>query len=358
MKLDSIDHAAIARRAHTFLFRVSQIGLRLRKRLAVLVPKRARQWWSRPAPVLLIAPEKGSLRVRYRHGGVETAAGSIDSNGHFISAGDILRLDSEAATVLVLPHVRAIIRRIKLPVVHGCRFDEITAMEMDRLTPFHSEEVLFALHDIAASDGGSAVTARLICLLHDDVLQYAALCAEAGLPIDVVSVCDTDRTVRPLKLVSRLPLRTHAKRFRVRLSIAALLLGSVLVTWQGPSFLQSRAASHLTARKLALLAQTETLSYGSEDGTIETALADKRSEVDMLGLLLALSHNLPREVVAESLSADRQSVRLVVRCDMVARASSALSHISMLSGVTLLHRTADGTTYHLTFHARWSHKSA
>jgi hypothetical protein len=352
MIVDCIDRAAMVRLAHALLRQISQMS----QHLAVFVPKRVRQWWSRPMPTLHIASENDILSVRYRCSGVETVVGHIDVVGHFISADYVLLLDSEAATVLVLPHVRAMIRRIKLPVVSGCAFDEIASIEMDRLTPFSSDEVLFALDDIVTSDGGSAFTARLICILRDDATRYAALCAKGGFPIDSVHVRDTDGTERPLRRVPNLPLRTHIARFRMRFSIVAVLLGFLLVIWQGPSILQSRAASHLAARKSILTEQSARSPYDSGDNTIETILADKRSEVDVLGLLLALSSSLPRDVVAESLSVDRQSVRLVVRCDAVARATSALANISMLSRVTLLHKSTDrrGTPSHLTFHARWS----
>lgn len=351
-----MNRATMAQFTHVLSSQVSQLGSRLGRRLAVLVPKRTRQCWSRSVPALLITPEKGILSVRYRCGIVETVVGHIDAEGHFISVDDVFRLDSEATTVLVLPDVWAIIRRIKLPVVSGRRFDDIAAMEMDRLTPFCSDEVLFALDDIATSDGESAFTASLICILRDDAMRFAVLCAKGGFPIDAVHVRDTDGTERPLSRVPLLPLRTHIARFRVRFSIAAVLLGFLLVIWQGPFILQSRAESHLTARKSILVEQTVKYPYGTDENAIESALTDKRSEVDVLGLLLALSNSLPRDVVVESLSVDPQSVRLVVRCDDVACASSALAKISMLSRVRLIHKSTDrrGTASHLTFYARWS----
>lgn len=141
------------------------------------------------------------------------------------------RADKAAQVILLLPEQRVLRKPISLPAVTEGKLHNVLHFEMDRYTPFKSEQVYFGHRLLRRDPSHERIEVELIVVQRDYLEPILAKLAEANLHPGVVSLRAT--TDGGARLVNLLPISqgsasrdrwSRNRRLQVGLALAALLL--------------------------------------------------------------------------------------------------------------------------------------
>ena len=210
---------------------------------------------------------------------------------------------------LGLPAGCSLVRELQLPTAARHSLVRIARFEMDRQTPFRTEQVYFDIREVPAATGSSSLQARLAVAPRARLDGRLAPLAELGLALDGVDLVEADGLAGfNLLPPPRRPVHPRPRRrLNVRLGLCLLaLLLAVAGQWRHNRHLAlldmraAVAAQQLPLRQLAGL-QRDGLERGRAAGFLERR---RRETVPVVQVLAELSQRLPDDTSLQRLSID------------------------------------------------------
>lgn len=199
-------------------------------------------------------------------------------------------------TVLELPAPQVLIREVNLPVQVRDNLHRVVGFELDRLTPFKPEEVLFDVRAAATVARGAKVRAELAVCRRDAAAEWLDRLREAGSPVSRLTWVGAWPGANLLPISERPKQRRFGSWLILSLSLLVLaLLVSVLITplWQKG---EQRLALERSLRKVRI--QAEEVGKVRDElerarlGSVEV-LNRKRGQPRMTDLLREVTDLLP-----------------------------------------------------------------
>lgn len=174
-----------------------------------------------------------------------------------LSEASLARATQAAQVILLLPAEHALRKTLVLPLATEGKVDNVLRFEMDRYTPFTSEQVYFGHRQLRHSGSRERIEIELSLVQRDYLDPLLAALGRLGLSPDVVSLRDSADSAG--NLINLLPARRglagrQGWRKRLRAVWVPLLVLGVLA-W--PFYRQSQELQELQAEVLQLKDQVE-----------------------------------------------------------------------------------------------------
>jgi len=210
--------------------------------LAFLVPSRVKRWFGANRPVLILSREGDAVRAALWDRESEWDLGLFRLDGEGARAREELWRErpalQNAEVLLNLTPAESLVRRFRLPEATEVNLEQVAGFELDRLTPFRSEQVYYHARLIERAPETKQIVVELALTpksVLDPLLEELAACG--WLPDRVEIGANPDRRA-PQQL---LPERFRKTRGRVpqtinlalgSLALVLLLLIVVLPIWR------------------------------------------------------------------------------------------------------------------------------
>ncbi|GLQ93892.1 PilN domain-containing protein [Dyella acidisoli] len=251
------------------------------------------------------------------------------------AVADVDRQDLRLA--LCLPHEAVLRRRLLLPEAARDNLRQIGTFEMDRQTPFRTDQVYYDLRELPGPAPAGRIAAELVVAPRAAVDAKLEHLRNAGIAIDAVDLCDGDARLG----VNLLPpdmARAHRdprRRLNLALAVAAVLL-LVLCLGQYLHNRQEALAAMQTqvddmradAQKIAQLRKQLDDSTGAA-GFLAKRKTDSVAIVDVLQDLTA---RIPDDTWLERFTVESSGGRVGIQ----GQSAKAASLIDVLQGSKLL----------------------
>ncbi|MCG6898295.1 MAG: PilN domain-containing protein [Thiocapsa sp.] len=159
----------------------------LRESLSACLPKRVRRMLARRRRRLIIEPEREVARVVLAVGEEREPVGAVDLHA-IIPFPDISHSGQERAPTreLMLPPDAILTRRVSLPAQVRGNLAQVIRYELDRLSPFQPDEVLYDFSIRPGPKGARRLNVDLALCRRDLVAPWIKRLGDAGAPIDRV----------------------------------------------------------------------------------------------------------------------------------------------------------------------------
>jgi general secretion pathway protein L len=278
-----------------------------------------RQGQARTTLIAAMAQQQGAnsdmLTIFLRRGQREAELGRFDPG--LADAEERLRALARkrpgAGTVLRVPPAMLLEREITLPLAAERDLVRVLGYEMDRLTPFQAEDVIWSLEVLARNRARNRIVLRLFLIPRVPVATVLAWLDRAGLPVSALQAGAGE----PPRLVRLQRPPTVRERWDRRLTIAAASACAVLVlaALAVPVVRQSVALAAVDDRIEALrplTAQADTLRRRIADVRASgDAIAGQRNRSgDALAALTALTEILPDDTFLTEFALNQRRVAL------------------------------------------------
>jgi general secretion pathway protein L len=274
-----------------------------RARMQELLPRRFAAADPAMAMALVAEPvagQPGQVRLLRRRNGVETEAGRFGAGNETPLP---LAPERREPVFLRLPSASVLARPVTLPLAAEGALDQVLRFEMDRLTPFSSDDVLFGWQDLARDRDTGRLSLTLLLVPRAPLRPVLDALDAAGLPPNAIEVAGA-RGARPLHI----PLGgARATRGRLGPALAAGALVVVLLLCALPFVLQSMRQARLDHALSALqpqVAEAQAIRRRlAGSGAGAQALAAERNRLgDALGVLAAVTRVLPDDTYLSDLT--------------------------------------------------------
>ncbi len=285
-----------------------------RGNLAACLPRRLRRWILGPDCRLLILPQGDLAQVfladddeRHPLGELTLMAGeSLPDLGPGVKV-------RPQRTLIVLPVGEVLRRSISFPAQVRDNLQQVVRYEIDRLTPFQADQVLFDTSLSGASRRGDRILVELALCRRDRVDPWLLRLREAGSPVDQVTWEDAWPKANLLPPDGRPHRSTAGLKLNLAMAAAVLLLGAAaLVTplWQRD---QIRSLLHAEVD----LARTAAQDVDKLRGDLERArqgsvavLQRKQEQPRVIDLLRELTVRLPDGTWIQNIDLNKGEVQL------------------------------------------------
>ena len=308
------------------------------RELLACLPVRVRELIVPPQSQLVIEILKeGALRFsELTPEGKETLT-TVRPRGPNVEEMESLKGFAAAADGIVvsLPESCGVRRRIELPAAARENLREVVAMEMDRLTPFKSNEVYFQIGKMELGRTKDLIALDLTVVprsLADDVIQLAR---SLGVDPDTVALGDPalDGT-NLVALDASVPLRTPRLLSRGFALAGTLLIAAIIAV---PFIKQA----HATAGLRSIVASAGTKGTGSSAQQKFAALSEGVQRLDILrreepftvAVLDELAHALPAGTWLSEIEIGRTKLSLTGFSDNAASLLGVLEQLEHLQAV-------------------------
>lgn len=226
--------------------------------------------------------------------------------------------DPDVRTVFVIPPGRVLSRTLSLPAAAEENLRQVLAFEMDRQTPFKSDQVYFDSRVLGHDANGRTAQVELVLIPRGQLDQELGVLPGGATELDGV---DTWREARGAarRHINLLPPERRARRRSLRLPVnlgLAALAIVLLVVNMNQSLANRAAAVELMraevkqagdeARQVSALRQTLADSIGGANFLTER----KRKGPLMVGLINDLTTRIPLDTYLERLQIESDQVQL------------------------------------------------
>jgi general secretion pathway protein L len=201
--------------------------------LRTLLPVRWHAFFSGGNVWCLLRHEQGEWHVR-RSGQAETSppwSDALDAPAQQAMLGaavaGIDRQDLRLA--LCLPQDAVLRRRLLLPEAARDNLRQIGAFEMDRQTPFRTEQVYYDLREMPGPAPAGRISAELVAAPRAAVDAKLEHLRNAGIAIDAVDLCDGNTRLGVNLLPPEMARVHHDPRRRLNLALAAAVVVLLLL---------------------------------------------------------------------------------------------------------------------------------
>lgn len=262
-----------------------------------LIPERWQRHLHRRGNLLLIEVTEQSLCFRYGSSGTAEIIARIPLN----EDGGLSEVSSEPLDawanradqiILLVPEQRVLRKIIALPVATEARLENVLRFEMDRYTPFTSEQVFFAYRVVAREREQHRIQVELLVVQRDYINPLLASLAEANVQPGIVTLREalggwSGATLNLLPASSRAGQGKRGRNRRLQVAMAVLLLAVLLGS---PFYQRQQTLTRLQSELQQLKARTaESRGVGIELERLETSrafLLEQQRQTSRLLLLL------------------------------------------------------------------------
>ncbi|HEB78299.1 MAG TPA: hypothetical protein ENI90_07220 [Methylothermaceae bacterium] len=258
-----------------------------------------RDWYARPAGYF-IAVGDGELEI-YRQ--EDDALKLIDrlAEEDLANWKQSIQLDESQPVTLLLKPGQYLQRRIILPVAAQENLHQVVGFELDRLTPFSTDQVYYTARLLKPLPG-ERISVECILILKALLDPYLDLLAAAGLPPHQVSILPPDGSPRleiDLLPPERRP-RTHRWQHWLNYGLTVLLIGLITVAMTMPILHQQQTIAKLEravrqTRKAAREANQLQRKVATLKQQAHFVLDKKQAARPLIAVLEELSQRLPED---------------------------------------------------------------
>ena len=264
---------------------------------------------------LVIAVHGPDAQVELVTGQFHEPQGTLDLAGQdaIPAAVTATAKDHQRRIVLMLPNEMVLIRRTSLPAQVKDNLPQVLRYELDRLSPFRPEQVLYDFLVIGGGKGQSRLTVDLALTRRELVDGWLKRLSEAGTPVDQVTWAGAWAKANLLSPEERPRHRAPLLDLNKLLLALVLILGVAALTtplWQKTQDLETLDSELRRARAQA--AQVDQLRQELEKarrGSTEV-LRQKLEHPRMLDLLRELTERIPDDTWVQSLEYQNGEVQL------------------------------------------------
>ena len=238
----------------------------------------------------------------------------------------LLRLDEDRPVIhFLLDPARVLRRKVTLPAAAEDNLAQVIGFEMDRHTPFKSDQVYFDCRVEERLAGGSKLKIDVVLARREDVEYTARFCRERGLRLHGIDVADGASGRVGVNLLPP-ALRAERDRRQLKINIGLAALFAVLlygVMWQ--SVAQREQAIETYQGRLDELKDEAKAVAALRDELDEAAAAasflaeQKRARPTVVQLLSDLTERLPDEVWLQRLQIQGDTVQISGQAPETAR---------------------------------------
>lgn len=283
------------------------------------LPRAARDWIALRDRRLIVVPGLASARLLLASG--LTPSGAGDEIGTLDLAGldplpGVVSGGPKALphrTVLRLPAATVLVRRTSFPAQVREKLPQVLRLELDRLSPFSPEQVLFDFALAPGAKGDARIIVNLALCRRDRVADWVKRLREAGSPIDQITWEGAWPKANLLPPEER-PRRRQPLLNGVRLLLAlilVLLIASIATPlWQKARVLESLDAEIARARGQAIAVDDvrKELEQARQGSTV--VLRHKWEQPRVTGLLRELTDRIPDDTWVQSLEFQNREVQV------------------------------------------------
>jgi general secretion pathway protein L len=285
-----------------------------RANLAACLPSRLRHWILGHDCRLLILPQGDLAQVFLAEDDERQILGELT-----LMAGEPLPALGPGVkvrpqrTLIILPVGDVLRRSISFPAQVRDNLQQVVRYEIDRLTPFQADQVLFDTSLSGASLRGDRILVELALCRRDRVDPWLLRLREAGSPVDLVTWEDAWPKANLLPADLRPRRGTAGLKLNLALAAVVLLLGAAaLITplWQRD---QVRALLHAEVARARTAAQEVDKLRGDLDRARQGSVAvlqRKQEQPRIIDLLRELTVRLPDGTWIQNLNLDKGEVQL------------------------------------------------
>lgn len=304
------------------------------EQLTDLIPERWRRFGSSGGDALVVAPVgpvAGALEaanVSLRRNGRETPLGRFG-----LASGDLANLPQPAGrpVVLQLAETDVLSKTITLPLAAERELDQVLTFEMDRETPFSTEEIFWNHHIARRDRQHGQLSVRLLLVPRASLAVLLGVLAKAGLvPKRAEIAAGRDRgSYLPLDATGG-RLYESAGRSLLRWPAAAGCAGLALATILTPFARQSSVLADLDQQVAAgrhAAAEAEKLRQEIDHllGTVDLIDSERDKAGRPIVTLAALTRLLPDDTYLTELQQQQHKVTLSGRSAGASRLIGALA---------------------------------
>ena len=300
-----------------------------------LLPQRLRRWGGDTAGATIVTPidllaATPDVTITQRQRGVESKLGrfTLDASGIF----DLRRAAARGRrrpVILQLPAETLLERRIVLPLAAERDLGSVLQYEIDRITPFRSNEIFWRYHVEQRDRPNARLNVRLSLIPKAPLMPLLDALEAAGQSASMLEVrsrnaapcmIDLDRTASTRDIWAR----------RSLVAGGCLCGGLVVAVVILPFILQSLAAGRVEQRITSLrpaVAQAETLRQQIAAGAsgIDVMAAERSRVGDALAVLAAVTTALPDDTYLNSITLRQGHLTITGQSAAAARLIGALS---------------------------------
>lgn len=236
---------------------------------------------------------------------------------------------ADAEVVVRLPAQAGLRRTVEIPIAAADTLAETLSYEVERQTPFRTDEVRFAFREVTRDPTAGIITVDLLVVPREQLRLALDAARRLGLPPTAITAGADDDALA----FNLLPAQQHASVPRSPIATllwaaaAACLLLAVATPFFRLELARRDAAHRLAAAEAAarpLLAQTASL--GAREDALRLLLQQSVAAAPMVVLLEELSGLLPDDVSLSQLTIRKDGVELQ------GTAASAAAVVSRLDG--------------------------
>lgn len=283
------------------------------------LPKAARDWLTPRHRRLIVIPGAASARLLLASGISPTGAGddigTLDLAGFdplpAVVAGGSRALPHR--TVLRLPAGSVLVRRASFPAQVRERLPQVMRLELDRLSPFSPDQVVFDFTLVPSAKGDARIAVDLALCRRERVSDWVKRLREAGSPVDQITWEGAWTKANLLPLEER-PRRRRPLVTGVRLLLALILLllvASIATPlWQKGRLLRSLDTEVNRARGQAIAVDDlrKELEQARQGSTV--VLQHKWEQPRVTDLLRELTDRIPDDTWVQSLEFQGREVQV------------------------------------------------
>ncbi len=291
----------------------------LTERLIDCMPATLRRLVSAWDRRLVVLPDPGrtppTARLLLREGDTSTEAGALalESNDPLPASTVQAKQERRRRTVLTLPASEVLTRRVSLPAQVRDNLAQVVRFELDRLSPFSPDQVLFDYRAHPPPKGAARMDVDLALCRRDKTVDWLGRLRDAGAPVDQIdwegawpraNLLPPDQ--RPRRKESWLD---PAKWLTV---LALLLAAAALATplWQKARYLDTLEAEVRRARSAAIEVDDLRKELERARAGSTVVLQQKWEQPRMTALLLELTERIPDDTWVQSLEYREREVQL------------------------------------------------
>lgn len=280
--------------------------------------------------------------VRLRRAGVETMLPPLGSPQG--------RAGADLPLLLRLPEGMVLSRDVSLPLATARDLASVVAFEINRLTPFRAEEILWGLSDIVTDRSRETVSLRLSLVLRAQLDPLLAALARVSLVPEAIEAGS-----------GTIPLATgRRRRRRLPRRLWGWVCGGLALACIAVPFLRQQAA--LDAADRAIAAHAAAAQRGEAlrqqiamAQSSRVAIAEAQRAGDALQVLAALTEALPDGTWLSDLSLRGGDLTIDGQSDDAARLIGLLAAVPEWHGPSFtapVTRSADNRTDQFSLHAK------
>ncbi|NEX18736.1 pilus assembly protein PilM [Thiorhodococcus mannitoliphagus] len=284
-------------------------------RLLGCLPPVVRQALARRNPVLLINVDGERATLDLTTGFETEPVGEVDLRHSLSLPSEIAESDKgqNYSVELRLPQGAVLTRSVSFPIQVRANLGQVVRYELDRLTPFQPDDVVFDFAQQPAPKSANRFSLDLAVCRRDLVEQWIERMTALGAPLDRISWPDAWPGANLLPAERRPARRRFRPGLNAVLTLVAVLLGvAVLVTplWQKEQLAGAldRELSEARRQAIAVDELRQELERARKGSTL--VLEKKLEQPPILELLRELTDRLPEDTWIQNLEVDDDEVDL------------------------------------------------